>query len=73
MCIIHSKDTIGKPLFSTSPTNTENSSSLILLQYIRECIREPRHIGPLLESPWTFMEDHGFKAQLESVGGAVLL
>jgi hypothetical protein len=42
-------------LFQSHPPNTENASSLILLQCIRKCFRKPRHIGPLLEFPWTFL------------------
>jgi hypothetical protein len=45
-CVIHSKDTISKSLFSTSPT------SLILLQ----CFREPRQRHPYSQCPATFDE-----------------
>jgi hypothetical protein len=63
MCIIHSKDTISKPLFSTSPTKDRKCKLFDSLQ----CLRELRYTSPPAQSPWIFLEGPSLKAHVENL------
>ena len=63
ICIIHSKDTISKPLFSTSPTKNRKCK----LFYSLQCFREPYYTSLPAQSPWIFLEGPSLKAHVENL------